>query len=335
MSAPPPPSTGVLRVLARRGAFYALAGWVAITLNFLIPRLMPGDPAAALFARLQGQLQPEAMAALRLTLGLSDAPLWRQYIDYIGNLAQGELGRSVAFYPAPVTEVIGSGLLWTSFLAGGSLIISFTLGAGLGALAAWRRGGWLDQLGPPLLSLIGAFPYFWVAMAAAWLLGFQAGWFPLRHAWDPGLSPSLSWTFIESVISHAVLPASTLVIASLGGWALGMRNTTIAVLGEDYIQYARARGLSPGRVFVHHALRNAALPNLTGFGMALGFVLSGALLTEIVFAYPGQGYLLITAVRAQDHPLMQGLFLTITLAVLGANFTVDALTALLDPRVRR
>jgi peptide/nickel transport system permease protein len=136
-------------------------------------------------------------------------------------------------------------------------------------------------------------------------------------------------------VSHAILPASTMVLASLGGWTLGMRNTTIAVLGEDYIQYARARGLSPGRVFIHHALRNAALPNLTSFGMALGFVLSGALLTEIVFAYPGQGYLLITAVRAQDHPLMQGLFLTITVAVLGANFLVDTLTTLLDPRVRR
>lgn len=324
-----------VRTIVRRAVFYVLAGWVALSLNFLIPRLMPGDPAAALFARLQGQLQPEAVVALRLTLGLSDAPLWRQYLEYLMQLAQGQLGRSIAFYPAPVTEVIGSGLLWTGLLAGGALVVAFAIGALLGALAAWRRGGVLDRFGPPLLSLIGAFPYFWIAMAAAWLLGFQAGWFPLRHAWDPGLEPALSWAFVESVLSHAILPASTLVIASVGGWALGMRNTTIAVLGEDFIGYARARGLSPQRVFVHHVVRNAALPNLTSFGMALGFVLSGSLLTEIVFAYPGQGYLLITAVRAQDYPLMQGLFLTITLAVLGANFLVDTLTAVLDPRVRR
>lgn len=320
--------------LLRRLGFYGMAGWVALTLNFLIPRLMPGDPATVMFARFQGELEPEAIEALRAAYGLTDAPLPQQYLQYVSALATGDLGLSVAFFPTPVSEVIGIALLWTVFLAGVSVVLSFTLGTALGALAAWRRGGLIDTVIPPVLSFLGAFPYFWVAMAAAWVLGFQLGWFPLRHAYDAGLEPALTLPFVASVVSHAVLPAGTLVLASLGGWLLAMRNTMVGVLGEEYITYARARGLAPGRIWLHYAVRNAALPNLTGFGMALGFVLSGALLTEIVFAYPGQGYLLITAVRAQDYPLMQGLFLTITVAVLGANWLVDVVTVALDPRTR-
>ena len=320
--------------LLRRLGFYALAGWVALTLNFLVPRLMPGDPATVMFARFQGELEPEAIEALRAAFGLTDAPIWEQYLQYVGALANGDLGLSVAYFPYPVADVIGVALLWTVVLAGTAVIIAFGLGSALGALAAWRRGGLLDSLAPPILSFIGAFPYFWLAMAASWVLGFQLGWFPLRHAYDVALDPAFTLAFLASVVSHAVLPAGTMVLASLGGWLLAMRNTMVGVLGEDYITYARARGLPARRIWLQYAVRNAMMPNLTGFGMALGFVLSGALLTEIVFAYPGQGYLLINAVRAQDYPLMQGLFLTITVAVLGANWLVDVATVVLDPRTR-
>ena len=320
--------------LLRRLGFYGLAGFVALTLNFLIPRLMPGDPATVMFARFQGELEPEAIDALREAFGLTDAPMWEQYLQYLTALSQGDLGLSVAYFPAPVTEVIGVALLWTVLLAGVAVVLAFGLGSGLGALAAWRRNGLLDQIAPPLLSFLGAFPYFWLAMAAAWIFGFQLGWFPLRHAYDAGLDPGFTWAFISSVISHAVLPAGTMVLAALGGWLLAMRNTMVGVLGEDFITYAQARGLPSRRVWLHYAVRNAMMPNLTGFGMALGFVLSGALLTEIVFAYPGQGYLLINAVLAQDYPLMQGLFLTITIAVLGANWLVDCMTVVIDPRTR-
>ncbi|MFT4978754.1 MAG: peptide/nickel transport system permease protein [Myxococcota bacterium] len=324
----------MIRYLARRLGFYLVAAWVALTLNFFIPRLMPGDPATVMLARFQGQLQPEAIEALKEAFGLSDAPLWRQYLDYLSHALVGDLGISVAYYPAPVIEVIWTGLLWTLFLAGGALIISFTLGTALGAVAAWRRGGWLDSIMPPLLAFLGAFPYFWMAMAALFVFGFSLGWFPLRHAYDASVTPGLSLSFFLSAARHAALPALTMVIASLGGWMLAMRNTTVSVLGEDYIKYAHARGLPQRRILIHYAARNALLPNLTGFGMALGFVLSGALLTEIVFSYPGQGYLLIQAVHSQDFPLMQGLFLTITVAVLGANWLVDLAVALLDPRTR-
>lgn len=332
-----PPAGGsihTLRYLVRRLGFYALAGWVALTMNFAIPRLMPGDPAETLFARFQGELQPEAIDALRQAFGLTDAPLWQQYGTYLAHVLRGDLGISIAYYPAPVTEVLGTGLLWTIGLAGTAVVLSFALGTALGALAAWWRGGWLDAILPPTLLLLGAFPYFWIAMAAAWGFGFVLGWFPLRHAYGLHLEPSLTLGFVGSVLWHAALPAATLVVASIGGWTLAMRNTMVAVLGEDWMEYALARGLPRWRVLVHYAARNALLPNLTSFGMALGFVLSGSLLTEIVFSYPGQGYLLVQAVRAQDYPLLQGIFLTITAAVLGANWLVDLLTGLLDPRTR-
>ncbi|MFT6146514.1 MAG: peptide/nickel transport system permease protein [Myxococcota bacterium] len=324
----------MIRYLLRRAGFYALAAWVALTLNFMVPRLMPGDPASVMFARFQGDLDPEAITALRETFGLTDAPMWQQYLSYLGHVAQGDFGTSVVYFPAPVSEVLMTGLMWTVFLAGIAVVLAFVIGSTLGALSAWWRGGFLDSLAPPILSFIGAFPYFWLAMAAAWLFGFQLGWFPVRHAYGLHIEPGFHLAFFGSVLRHAFLPALTMVIVALGGWLLSMRNVMLGTLGEDFITYAQARGLSKRRILVHYAVRNALLPNVAGFGMALGFVLSGALLTEIVFSYPGQGYLLIQAVRGQDYPLMQGIFLTITFAVLGANWLVDLLTALLDPRTR-
>jgi peptide/nickel transport system permease protein len=169
---------------------------------------------------------------------------------------------------------------------------------------------------------------------ALYIFGFLLDWFPLAHAYDATLNPEFSFPFIWSVIEHAFLPASVIVLATLGMWTLGMRNTMILTLGEDYMMLAQAKGLRPQRVLWKYAARNAILPNITGFGMALGFVVSGSLLTEIIFSYPGQGFLLLQAVRAQDYPLMQGVFLTITIAVLAANWFVDLVTLWLDPRTR-
>lgn len=324
-----------MRYLLRRLGFYLLALWVSLTLNFLIPRLAPGDPASALQARFQGRLEPTALEAMKEVFGYTDAPLWVQYFSYLKSLFQGELGLSIAYFPASVSEVIGSALLWTMFLAGTSVILSFTLGSLLGLVAAWKRGGVLDSVAPPAFILLGAFPYFWLAMLLLFGLGFLGGWFPVRHAYSDHLTPSFTWEFIVSAVHHAILPALSIVLASLGGWMLSMRNTMIGVLAEDYITMAQAKGLSPFRVMFHYAARNALLPNITGFGMALGFVLSGSLLTEIVFSYPGQGYLLFQAVKSQDFPLMQGLFLAITVAVLAANWLVDIAYVFLDPRTRR
>ena len=324
-----------MRYALRRLGFYLLAACVAVVLNFLIPRLMPGDPASTMFARFQGRLQPEAMASLRAAFGFTGGSLWEQFGSYLSHLVRGDLGISIAYFPAPVTAVFGTGLLWTMLLAGGSLVVAFCLGTALGALAAWRRNGWLDSVLPPLLALMGAFPFFWLAMLVLDVFGFRLGWFPLRHAHGPDIAPGFSWAFVSNVAYHAALPAMTVVVASVGGWMLSMRNTMIGVMGQDFMTLARAKGLAPSRVLIRYAARNALLPSVTGFGMALGFVLSGSLLTEIVFSYPGLGYLMVVAVRNQDYPLMQGLFLIITLSVLAANWVVDLIYLRLDPRTRR
>jgi peptide/nickel transport system permease protein len=320
--------------LARRLGFYALAAWASITLNFFLPRLMPGDPASAIFARFQGRMDPAGIEAMRKSYGLSDEPLIQQYFTYIGSILQGDFGTSISFFPSPVTDVIRQGLAWTLLLGLVSVILSFLIGSTLGVIGAWRRGGVSDNFLPPLLIFAGSFPYFWLASLLLFLLAFQYDVFPLRHAYADGLHIGWSWEFIVSVGYHLVLPATTIILVTIGGWMLGMRNAMIGVLSEDYMTMAEAKGLPQRRIMFSYAARNALLPNITAFGMALGFVISGALLTETVFSYPGLGWQLITAVRQLDYPLMQGIFLMITFAVLGANFIVDLLYLRLDPRVR-
>jgi len=323
-----------MQYIARRLGFYALAAWVSLTLNFLLPRLMPGDPAAAIFARFRGQLQPEQIQAMREAYGLTDAPLHIQYVQYVSSMLRGDLGISISAFPSPVTTVIATGLVWTLLLGGVALIVSFVLGNILGIFSAWRRGGLIDSILPPILIFVGSFPFFWLALIALYFLSFKLGWFPLRHAYSDRLSPEWSLAFAGNVLYHLVLPAGAIVVVSIGGWLLGMRNTMINVLGEDYITMAEAKALSQPRIMFTYAARNALLPNITAFGMALGFVLGGQIIVETVFSYPGLGYQLTKAVSNLDYPLMQGLFLMITLAVLGANLIIDLLYVRLDPRVR-
>ncbi|KQP69409.1 peptide ABC transporter permease [Microbacterium sp. Leaf288] len=320
--------------MLRRLGFYLVAFWVSITLNFFLPRFMPGDPVSRMVARLQGQIRPDQIEALRESFGLSDAPLWEQYLRYLGQIFTGNLGFSISRFPTPVIDVISSVIGWTFLLGFVSLIIAVVIGNVLGILAAWRRGGVLDSFVPPLLIFIGSFPYFWLAMGLLYLFGVTLGWFPLRHAYEVGTAPEFSLAFVGDVAYHLILPATSIVLVSVGGWMLGMRNTMIATNAEDYIVMAEAKGLRANRVMMQYAARNALLPSVTAFGMSLGFVVGGALLTEVVFAYPGIGYTLLAAVQNLDYPLMQGLFLTITTAVLIANFLVDIVYVRLDPRVR-
>lgn len=323
-----------MRFILRRLGFYLIAFWASITLNFLLPRFMPGDPVSRMFARSQDRMRPEQIEQLRRLFGVDDRPIWEQYINYIGDVFTGRMGVSISRFPTPVTEVIASQIGWTLLLGGVALVIAAVVGNLLGILAAWRRGGLVDSGLPPLLIFIGSFPYFWLAMAALYLFGVVLGWFPLRHAFTSGLEPGFTGEYVLDVAHHLVLPALTIVLVSIGGWMLGMRNTMIATNAEDYIIMAEAKGLKPGRIMFRYAARNAMLPAVTSFGMSLGFVVGGALLTEVVFAYPGVGYQLLAAVQGLDYPLMQGLFLTITAAVLLANFLVDILYVRLDPRVR-
>jgi peptide/nickel transport system permease protein len=323
-----------MRFILRRLGFYAIAAWASLTLNFFLPRAMPGDPASAIFARFPGRLRPEDLEAMKKAYGFSDAPLIQQYFEYLTHALRGDFGISISAFPAQVTTVIGTGLIWTLLLGSTALLLSFVLGNLLGIVGAWRRGGFIDSVFPPVLTFAGSFPYFWLAMVALFFLGFQFGWFPLRHAYSDRLSPAWNPPFITSVLTHLVLPAGTILLVSIGGWMLGMRNTMISVLSEDYITMAEAKGLPQRRIMLNYAARNALLPNITALGMSIGFILGGQILTEVVFSYPGLGYLFFKAVSNLDYPLMQGLFLMITLAVLAANLFVDLLYVRLDPRVR-
>lgn len=324
--------------LARRLGFYLVAAWSAITLNFMIPRVMPGDPADQIIRQIeQNSGQPasaEAVYAIQRLFGDPRANLAQQYWDYLRQLGSFDLGLSTSRFPVQVGTLIGSGLPWTIALVGMTTLAAFLLGTGLGVIAGWRVGSRLDSFLAPMSTFVGSVPYFWVALIALWLFGFQLGWFPLTGGYDPDTPPGFSPAYAWGLMHHGLLPAATIVFSSFGGWLLGMRNMTATTVGEDYVLLARAKGLSPARIMFRYAARNAVLPSFTGFALALGGIVSGALLTEMVFNYPGIGYLLYDAVSQRDYPLMQGLFLVVTLAVLLTNFLADSLYVLLDPRTR-
>lgn len=319
--------------IVRRLVFYVVAAWVAVTVNFFIPRLMPGNPVETMMARFPS-LQPQAVKALEAEFGTGhDGSLLHQYGQYLADILHGNLGISVTQYPARVSSVIATTLPWTLTLVGVATILSFLLGTGLGILAAWRRGGWLDRVLPALTFLQGM-PYFFLALLVVDAFAVHLDWFPIQQGASQGLAAHWHWTFIQSALYHSVLPAFTIVITSMAGWMLQMRNVMITTIGEDYVLAAQAKGLASRRVVMTYAARNAILPNLSGFALSLGFVISGALLMEIVFSYPGIGLSLFNAVTSDDYPLMQGIFLIIALAVLLANLVADAVYVLADPRAR-
>jgi peptide/nickel transport system permease protein len=321
--------------ILKRLGFYLLAAFVAISVNFFLPRLTPGDPASAIFATYSGTLTEGALQSLRTAYGLTDDPLISQYFNYLGDVAKGDFGLSLSQFPSPVLEVIKGSIGWSALLGLVAIAMSFTIGSALGALAAWRRGGFFDKVVPPALLFLGSFPYFFLALLLFYVLAFQTGWFPMGRAYGSINPPGLTFSGIGDVIYHLVLPAGTIVLVSLGPWTLNMRNAMIGVLSEDHLTLAEAKGLPPRRVLWRHAVRTALLPNITALGAAIGGVFSGQILTEIVFSYPGLGFILMQAVRSVDYPLMQALFLIITLSVLAANFVVDTMYVLLDPRVRQ
>lgn len=323
-----------VRFLFRRIAFYAVTAWAAITMNFLIPRLMPGSPENAVLSRFQGQVSQEQIDAVKAQLGLSDAGLLSQYGTYWKNLLSGDLGLSVSYFPGEVSEVIGQGVWWTVILIGVATLLSFVLGTLLGVLAAWKRGSRLDAL-LPVTTFFSAVPYFWIALVSLSLFGVELGWFPLTGGYRPELAVGWSGEFISSALSHSVLPALTIIVSSIAGWLLGMRNMMLTTISEDYVLVAEAKGLRTRRVMLGYAARNALLPNISGFAMSLGFIVSGSIVTETVFSYPGIGFLLFNAVLNNDYPLMQGIFLIITLMVLLANLVVDLCYVALDPRIRQ
>jgi peptide/nickel transport system permease protein len=326
-----------MKYFARKFGFFVATLWAVVTLNFLIPRLQPGDPAEIMVKRLAGKdaaLDPAQVKAMRAMLGAPDGSLWNQYVTYLGDLVHGNFGLSYTYYPYSVTEVIAQAFWWTVLLVTFTQVVSFVGGVVLGAYAAWRRNTRFDSVVTLGSTFLGTLQPFWIGLLLLFIFGYSLGWFPTSGGYEEA-TPGWNLPFIQEAVSHSFLPAVALLIVTPIGWILGMRNTMIMNLGEDYIRLAKAKGLPDRVVALKYAARNALLPSVTGFALALGGVLGGAILVETVFDYPGLGRLMGEAVANKDYPLLQTLMLLTTTGVLVANLAADLLYGVLDPRARR
>jgi len=326
-----------MRYYLRRFMFFLLTLWAAITLNFIIPRLQPGDPAEAIVRRLVGQnkaIDPAQVQAIRLMLGIPGGNIFQQYIDYLGTLFRGEFGISYTYFPYKVTDLIAQSIWWTVILVLVTNIIGFIIGNVLGAFAAWRRNSVFDSVVSVGLSFVGTLPYMWIALMLLFIFSFQMNILPLGGGFSETATRQLSWGYALDIGKHALLPAISILITGPIGWIMGMRNNMVQTLREDYTRLAIAKGLKPWKVALLYSARNAILPNVTGFAMSLGGIIGGVVVVEAVFNYPGMGRLFFDAIGNRDYPLMQTIFLFTTVGVLLANLLADFVVGWLDPRVR-
>ena len=321
------------RYFSRKLLIYLVTFFLAVTVDWLIPRLMPGDPIqnmlsrAALNANAAEKMYTYYTHAFRL-----DLPVWKQYLSFWNALFHGDLGISTYLFPTPVSQVIGDAVPYDLFLLLPAILLSWWAGNKFGAYAARTKR--LDNTLLPIGYLLTATPYMWLGILLAWVFGIVMGWFPIAGAYSYTMSPHLSWTFVGSVLRHWFLPFASLFLVGFGGWAIGMRNMIIYELEADYSHYLEALG-APRRLIRKYAFRNAILPQLSGLALQLGVVVAGALVTEVVFSYPGIGYLILAAIQNQDYFLVQGCFLFIIMGVLLANFLIDVAYVIVDPRTRR
>ena len=321
-----------MRYLTRRLGLFLVTLWAALTVNFIIPRVMPGNEASAVLATFKN-VNPAALHALQIQFGVNaHQGVIASYFHYLGNVFSGQFG--VDAQGVPVMTEITSKLPWTLGLVGVTTVIAFVIGTLVGIVSAWRRGGRIDAVLPPTLFIVASIPVFFIGLLLIYVFAVKLAWLPLGSNYSLGATPTLSLSFAWDVFKHALLPGLSLVIVTAGLWVYSMRNNMITTIAEDYVKMGRAKGLAPRRVMLDYAARNAILPNLTGFAMQLGYVLGGAIVIEYLFSYPGLGYLFYTATTDHDLPLMQGLFLFYTLAVLVCVLIADVITAVLDPRTR-
>jgi peptide/nickel transport system permease protein len=326
-----------MRWFARRLLFYVFAIWVALTVNFLLPRLMPGDPLGGLLQHVtpaQLSANPELLHTYQALLGGGDNSIWQDYVTYLGRIVHFNFGISTSNYPTPVSEVVGRTLPYSIFLVGVAFLLAFIIGTMVGMIAAWRRGGVVDNVFVSAFMTVGAFPAFFTALIALYFLGLKANWFPIQHAYDTGLEPGFNWTFMSSAFRHAQLPIIVIVAAYAGGWVLNMRTVMINTISEDYVAMAQAKGLSDRRVMTLYAGRNAILPPLNGFAALFASAVGGLVFVEFIFSYPGAGYTLQQAVLGNDYALAQALLVVLSVCVILANLVMDVLNLILDPRLR-
>lgn len=324
-------------ILKRCGVFFIIV-WLAASLNFFLPKLSGQDPVRTKLlqqAQLGGYVQQgidEMVKVYEVRFGL-DRPLWQQYLSYLGDVMRGDFNFSIANYPRTVADMIAESIPWTVGLLGLTTILSFVIGTILGALLAWPRAPrWMAWLMPPLWAL-HAIPFFLLGLILMYLLAFQVPLLPIFGGYSMGVNPSFSFTFILDVMRHATLPALSIILVATGGWALGMRGMMVTTMGEDYVLFAEGKGLKSLTVFTRYCLRNAILPQVTALALALGQILSGAVLVEVIFGYPGIGTLLFQAIRENDHFLIQGIVFTVIVSLGLATLLLDLVYPLLDPRI--
>ncbi|AFR06150.1 MULTISPECIES: ABC transporter permease [Nocardiopsis] len=321
------------RYIGRKLGIYGITFVVAVTINWMIPRFMPGDPVRSMLSRASVS-DPEALERMTAyyneVFGL-DTPLHQQYFAFWAGLFRGDLGVSVWLYPEPVVDIILRHVPFTLGLLLPAIILSWIIGNRLGAFAA--RSKVLDNTVLPIGYILTATPYMWLALLLAWALGVVGGFFPTAGGYSFALTPSWTWGFFTNLVSHWFLPFLSMFVVALGGWAIGMRNMIIYELEADYSNYLQALG-APRRLIRRYAFRNAMLPQITGLAVQLGTIIAGALLTEVVFNYPGLGTLILNSLNNNDFFLLQGIFLFVVVGVLIANFIIDIVYVLVDPRTR-
>ena len=324
--------------LLRRFGVFLLIAWLAATLNFFLPRLTGQDPVRVKLlqqAQLGGHVQAgidEMVKEYDRRFGL-DRPLWAQYLTFLGNAARLDFNYSIANYPRTVNAMIAEALPWTVALLGTTTLVSFALGTFLGALLGWPRAPrWMRWLMPPLWAL-HAIPFFLLGLILIYVFAFRFPVLPMFGGYSAGAFPGFTGAFILDLIRHAILPALSIVLVATGGWALSMRGMMVTTQGEDYVTFAEAKGLRSATIFLRYCVRNALLPQATGLALALGQIVSGAVLVEVIFGYPGIGTVLFQAIRENDHFLIQGIVFVVILALGFATLLLDALYPLLDPRI--
>jgi peptide/nickel transport system permease protein len=327
-----------VRYVIGRFATFLVIIWAAATINFIVPRLSSVDPVreqmlqAVSVGGSSAQSMEEVIASYDKRFGL-DQPLWKQYLRYLGDMATFNFGPSIARYPASVNGMIWNALPWTIVLVTVSTLIAFTLGNLFGALLAWPRSPkWIHGMAPFMLTL-SAVPFYLLALALIYLFAFKWRFFPLGGGYDIGTTPGWNLDFFQQAVRHSILPALSIILASMGFWALGMRAMMVTVQGEDYVTLAEAKGLKSKNIFYHYAFRNALLPQVTALALALGQVVSGVVLVEVVFGYPGVGGLLYQSIRTFDYTVIYGLTFLVIVAIGIATLVLDLLLPKLDPRI--
>jgi len=327
----------LIDITKRCGVFVVII-WLAASLNFFLPKLSGQDPVRTKLlqqAALGGYVQSgidDMVKVYEARFGL-DRPLWQQYFSYIGDVVQLDFNYSIANYPRKVSDMIAEAVPWTVALLGMTTLLSFVIGTVLGALLAWPRAPrWMAWLMPPLWAL-HAIPFFLLGLILMYVFAFQVPWLPIFGGYSMGATPAMTLGFVADVARHAVLPALSIILVATGGWALGMRGMMVTTMGEDYVTFAESKGLSSFTIFSRYCLRNAILPQITAFALALGQILSGAVLVEVIFGYPGIGTLLFQAIRENDHFLIQGVVFTVIVALGLATLILDLVYPLLDPRI--